>query len=116
MGAGSAGATAAIAVARSGAKVCLLERYGFLGGTSTAVLDTFYGFYTPGVIARKVVGGLGDEIIAELREFYKNGGRAMVDSMPCGGGRNVMKLAEVSRNTGVHIFCPTGLHLAKFYP
>jgi len=25
-----------------------VERYGFLGGTSTMVLDSFYGFYTPG--------------------------------------------------------------------
>jgi len=47
-GSGSAGATAAIASARTGAKTLLVERFGFLGGTSTAVLDTFYGFYTPG--------------------------------------------------------------------
>src|SRR5690606_17487509 len=44
------------------------------------------------------------------------GGRAMVDSMPCDSGRNAEKLAEVSRRSGVHILCPTGLHLAKFYP
>ena len=57
-GAGSAGATAAIAAARAGAKTLLIERYGFLGGISTGVLDTFYGFYTPGKKARKVVGGI----------------------------------------------------------
>ncbi len=43
VGSGSAGATAAIAAGRSGAKALLLERLPFLGGTSTAVLDTFYG-------------------------------------------------------------------------
>jgi phosphotriesterase-related protein len=55
-------------------------------------------------------------IAGELRSFYAAGGRAMVDSMPCGGGRNVTKLAAVSAQTGVHILCPTGAHLAKYYP
>jgi phosphotriesterase-related protein len=32
------------------------------------------------------------------------------------GGRNAAKLAEVSRQSGVHIVCPTGLHLKKYYP
>ena len=32
--------------------VLLIEQLPFLGGTSTAVLDTFYGFYTPGERAR----------------------------------------------------------------
>ena len=48
VGAGSAGSSAAIAAARGGASVLLIDRLPFLGGTSTAVLDTFYGFYTPG--------------------------------------------------------------------
>jgi len=56
-----------------------------------------------------------DRINTELRAFYDAGGRAMVDSMPCGGGRNARKLAEVSRKSGVHIVCPTGLHLRKYY-
>ncbi len=53
--------------------------------------------------------------IAELQQFYADGGRAMVDSMPCDAGRNVIKLAEISRQSQVHILCPTGLHLAKYY-
>lgn len=67
VGAGSAGCVAAITAARAGARVLLLERHGFLGGTSTAVLDTFYGFYTPGSRARKVVGGVPDDVVAGLR-------------------------------------------------
>jgi phosphotriesterase-related protein len=35
--------------------------------------------------------------------------------MPCDAGRNVLKLAEISHRSGVHIVCPTGLHLAKYY-
>ncbi len=69
VGSGSAGATAAIAAGRSGAKTLLLERLPFLGGTSTAVLDTFYGFYTPGSSARKVVAGISDDVIDGLKEF-----------------------------------------------
>jgi ribulose 1,5-bisphosphate synthetase/thiazole synthase len=73
VGSGSAGSTAAIAAARilreihPDGKVLLVERYGFAGGTSTAVLDTFYGFYTPGSVSKKVVGGIPDDVIAELR-------------------------------------------------
>ena len=68
VGAGSAGATAAIAAARNGAKTVLIERYGFLGGTSTQVLDTFYGFYTPGEVSYKVVGGVPDDVVAALKQ------------------------------------------------
>jgi glycine/D-amino acid oxidase-like deaminating enzyme len=67
VGAGSAGSTAAIAAARTGARTLLVDRLGFLGGTSTAVLDTFYAFFTPGERPRKVVAGIADEVVAALR-------------------------------------------------
>jgi glycine/D-amino acid oxidase-like deaminating enzyme len=67
VGGGSAGCCAAIAAARAGARVTLVERYGFLGGTSTQVLDTFYGFYTPGSKAVKVVGGVMDDMVSALQ-------------------------------------------------
>ena len=51
----------------------------------------------------------------ELRAFREAGGQAMVDSMPCDCGRNIKKLAEISRRSGVHILAPTGLHLQKYY-
>lgn len=66
IGGGSAGSSAAIAAARQGASVVLVERYGFLGGTGVMVLDTFYGFYTPGQTEKKVVGGIPDDVIAGL--------------------------------------------------
>src|SRR2546429_7687992 len=67
VGAGSAGCSAAISSARLGARTLLLDRLPFLGGTSTAVLDTFYAFYTPGARARRVVGGIGWEIVGRLQ-------------------------------------------------
>src|SRR5437763_342418 len=66
VGSGSAGSTAAIAAAATGARTTLIERYGFLGGTSTMVLDTFYGFYTPGTPRTKVVGGVPDLVLEHL--------------------------------------------------
>lgn len=44
----------------------LVERYGFPGGTSTQMLDTFYGFFTPGDAPKKIVGGLPDMVVNEL--------------------------------------------------
>jgi hypothetical protein len=75
LGSGAAGSTAAITSARvlqtvlPSAQVMLVERYGFLGGISTGVLDTFYGFYTPGAVPKKVVSGVPDDVIAELKRL-----------------------------------------------
>ncbi len=90
VGAGSAGSTAAIAAARGGARTLLLDRLPFLGGTSTAVLDTFYGFYTPGSHARKVVGGIGDVVVAELRTL----GHVVERPNTYGAGTGITYLAE----------------------
>ena len=67
VGGGSAGSSAAISAARRGARTLLVDRLPFLGGISTAVLDTFYAFYTPGETVRRVVGGLGWEVVEVLR-------------------------------------------------
>lgn len=56
-----------------------------------------------------------DEAIGEVRRCRAVGVGAMVDAMPCASGRNVMKLAEVSRATDVHVIAATGLHTAKYY-
>ena len=66
VGAGSAGSSAAISAARLGARTLLVDRLAFMGGTSTAVLDTFYAFYTPGETPRRVVGGLGWEVVQRM--------------------------------------------------
>jgi phosphotriesterase-related protein len=56
-----------------------------------------------------------EKAAVDVAEFRAAGGKTLVDSMPCGGGRNASKLAEVARRTGANILCPTGLHLAKYY-
>src|ERR1700693_6112339 len=66
VGAGSAGSSAAISAARLGARTLLVDRLAFMGGTSTAVLDTFYAFYTPGSSPRRVGGGLGWGVVDQL--------------------------------------------------
>ncbi len=90
VGSGSAGSPAAIAAARFGARTLLIEKLPFLGGNSTAVLDTFYGFYTPGERARKVVGGIGDEVVAGLREL----GPVLERPNTYGAGTGVTYFAE----------------------
>jgi len=68
-GGGPAGIAAAAAAARQGARVVLVERYGFLGGMATAgsvtILHSLYG--TDG--ATKVIGGIPEELIRRLQHL-----------------------------------------------
>lgn len=66
IGSGSAGGAAALAAAKGPYQVSLVERYGFPGGTSTQMLDTFYGFFTPHQEPKKIVGGIPDTIVDKL--------------------------------------------------
>tara|TARA_R110002094_G_scaffold138153_1_gene129576 strand:+ start:99 stop:1079 length:981 start_codon:yes stop_codon:yes gene_type:complete len=56
------------------------------------------------------------KISEELKNFYKAGGRTVVDTMPANSGRNVLKSVEVSHVSGVNIIVPTGMHLEIYYP
>jgi 5-phospho-D-xylono-1,4-lactonase len=51
----------------------------------------------------------------EVREAMGHGLRSVIDAMPCDAGRNVMKLADLSRQTGLNIVAPTGLHHERWY-
>jgi choline dehydrogenase-like flavoprotein len=65
-GGGVAGAMAAVAAARQGAKVILAERYGFLGGNATAgAVAQFNSWQTAS--GRHVVAGLAQEVVDRLR-------------------------------------------------
>jgi len=57
-----------------------------------------------------------DAACMDLREFRDAGGGWVIDTMPTGAGRCALKLATVSRLSGVHIVCPTGMHLPLYYP
>jgi hypothetical protein len=107
VGSGSAGSPAAIAAARSGARTMLVEKLPFLGGNSTAVLDTFYGFYTPGADARKVVGGIGDEVVDELRRL----GRVVERPNTYGAGTGVTYLAEHLKVVWERLVTEAGAHV-----
>ncbi len=90
VGSGAAGATAAIAAARMGSSTLLIEKLPFLGGNSTAVLDTFYGFFTPGEPVRKVVGGIADDVVDSLRRL----GPVVERPNTYGAGTGITYLAE----------------------
>lgn len=67
-GAGVAGTMAAVAAARAGARVLLLERYGFLGGNATAgAVAQFNSWQTAN--GRRVVAGLAQEVVDRLRIY-----------------------------------------------
>jgi phosphotriesterase-related protein len=53
--------------------------------------------------------------VAELAPAVALGLRAVVDAMPADCGRNVEKLAAISRASGVHVVAPTGLHHETYY-
>lgn len=85
VGSGASGATAAITAGQQGASVTLIERYGFMGGISTQVLDTFYGFFTPGSQSFKVVGGVPDRIVDALMQK----GKALYRPNTYGAGQGI---------------------------
>jgi hypothetical protein len=64
-GGGPAGVAAAVAAARSGARTLLIERYGFLGGNSTAAgvnpWMTFHDYH-----GDQVIRGIGEEIVQRI--------------------------------------------------
>ena len=76
-GGGISGICAAVAAARNGADVLLIERYGFVGGTSTAGLVTpFMKFWIDdGTVRRPLVAG----IFAEMNDRMVQAG-GMVDN------------------------------------
>src|SRR5947207_10326023 len=68
-GAGPAGLGAALAAARAGARVCLLERYGFLGGNFTAAsVGTICGLYVAGGGSfASVTRGIAEEVAGAVK-------------------------------------------------
>jgi phosphotriesterase-related protein len=57
-----------------------------------------------------------DKSISELKDFYRAGGRALVDAQPVGCNRDAPRLEEISRSGGVRVIASTGFHKMIFYP
>jgi predicted metal-dependent phosphotriesterase family hydrolase len=72
---------------------------------SALVRDRFPHIWLPSV----------EDATEEVRACAAAGVGAMLDAMPCAAGRDVVKLAAISRATGVHLIAATGLHTAKYY-
>ncbi|WP_299532959.1 FAD-dependent oxidoreductase [Ulvibacterium sp.] len=113
IGSGSAGSTAAIAASQGRYKVTLVERYGFPGGTSTQMLDTFYGFFTPSDNPKKIVGGIPDKIVDILNASGNIFLRPNTYGAGTGVNYNPEKLKQVWDNmlvkNGVDVFYHTTL-------
>jgi 5-phospho-D-xylono-1,4-lactonase len=69
----------------------------------------------PGIINPEIALTDVESAVTEVRTCSAAGVRSMVDAMPADAGRNVVKLADISRRTGVHIIVATGLHHARYY-
>lgn len=69
VGGGAAGLAAAVGAARCGAKVLVVEKYGFCGGATVAGLSgTICGLFTSGASSRRIVFGFAGEFHDCLRQ------------------------------------------------
>ncbi|MGC9455698.1 MAG: FAD-dependent oxidoreductase [Phycisphaerae bacterium] len=119
-GGGTAGVVAALAAARNGAKTCLIESKGYLGGLVVeggTALHSFYNLYTgfDGVEKRQVVRGIPQEIIDRLAEVGGTSGHGEMlvgldyDSVCTVIDTELYKLIahEMLSEAGVHVLVNT---------
>src|SRR3546814_12817984 len=80
-GGGAGGISAAAAAARMGARVLLIERYGFLGGAAANSLVLAYcGFFLKGRLPVPAVGGIGTDLLGQLRSAERRVGKESVST------------------------------------
>lgn len=69
VGGGSAGWVSAVAAARTGAQVLLVERYGFLGGTAAGVMLGGLGGLFSSTTREQHIFGIPDEAMERMQEY-----------------------------------------------
>jgi phosphotriesterase-related protein len=57
-----------------------------------------------------------DDAVSELLRFKKAGGRSIVELTLPGIGRDVVRLREISKATGLNVVCGTGFYIAESHP
>jgi len=106
IGGGSAGIAAAIGAARTGASVCLVEKYGFLGGaaTNSSVL-ALCGFFDQN--KNQVVAGVGQQVLDQLRtrNIYQT------QTVPETGNTIVLLDLETIKSVYDDLITAAGVHL-----
>jgi 5-phospho-D-xylono-1,4-lactonase len=56
-----------------------------------------------------------DAAVAEVQACRDAGVAVMIDAMPVSAGRDAIRLAEISRRTGIDVISATGLHHDRYY-
>lgn len=109
VGAGPGGLSAAIAAARNGAKVLLVEKNGFLGGNMTIGLPLL-GFLDRD--GHKVIGGIADEFIADMQHYKTSYGVAASRHRYCGMHNSVTLYDhEIFKFIALHKVLDAGIEL-----
>ncbi|MEM1049892.1 MAG: FAD-dependent oxidoreductase [Pseudomonadota bacterium] len=73
-GGGAGGVGAALGAARAGARTCLIEKYGFLGGAAThSQVLAYCGFFQQGTEPVPAIAGAADLVLDELRSLGMDG-------------------------------------------
>lgn len=107
IGAGSAGWVAAVAAARAGARVLLIDRYGYLGGTAAGVMLGSFGGLFEFRTRKQSIHGIADELMERLRGY--GGSLGVVPQGWTGGGTPYDK--ELLKSVALEMALEAGVEL-----
>lgn len=87
VGGGTAGVAAAVGAAKAGARTLLVERNAYLGGEATnSGVNCFCGFYTCGADPVRVVEGVGQLVLDEMRAL----GPTIAEEISASGNKDII--------------------------